>query len=542
MKQNVSGKQISRASFLKLGGAAALAGAVAVAASGCATDDAGGGQASGTTWDHETELVVIGSGLGGFTAALSAAMKGMKVILVEVSRHTGGGTSFCGGGLHCMGAGTTVEEYNIFTQYLSDTELGRQYSKDFLVLCGWLQDIGAAVSEPLIKPAFLTGPMLWLGEEAGLGCRGPRQFFDSMEALFAENGGTLMLQTTAQKILTDADDKIIGLKCHDKDGKTVRISTKAVVIASGGFQANEELRARYLGYQADMATIHAVPYCTGNGMKMAEELGASLAGSMSSFSATLAAAWPAVEFDTMPEDYEARDYVDGDDGKYWLYSEHIDYIPSDGIFLNLDGERYVDEGEVWYRIPQATVKQKRSTSIIICDSLAWESWMGLGTDGAYYTVRDQIEKVLCGDKVGGKYYKADSYEELADLMNASGIATHMINKSNFLKTMEEYNAAVFANAGADLRVPRVQGSNVPLLTGPFYAFPTRPAIYATWGGVMINTKAQVLDKNHEPIPGLYCCAPAAGGIMREVYTGAVGMAGVTGYWAGNAAAEDVTLL
>lgn len=210
--------------------------------------------------------------------------------------------------------------------------------------------------------------------------------------------------------------------------------------------------------------------------------------------------------------------------------------------MNLDGKRFVDEGEQWYRPIQAVSRQKRSTVVLVCDKPAWDAWTGMSADGAYFTIGDQIEKVLCGDKVGGKVYTADTLEDLADQLEASGIATHMMNKGAFLKTMAEYNAAVEAGEGASLDVPRKLGSQHAITEPPFYAFPCRPAIYATWGGVAINTRAQVLDINREVIPGLYAAFPTAGGVMREIYTGAVGMAGVTGWWAGKAVAEDLANL
>ncbi|MDR0514115.1 MAG: FAD-dependent oxidoreductase [Coriobacteriaceae bacterium] len=533
---------MSRAGFLRMSGAAALAGA-ALLTSACSADAGTPDQSAGPRWDAEYDVAVVGSGCGGFTAALTCAQQGLNTVLIEISKTTGGGSSFCGGILY-NSAGNTPESYDEWTEHLGSTELGHKYVTESQTWFHWIQDSGLTVVEPRMRTGYLQGVdnfMLAMGDEEGQYTYGCRAFFDSFEEVFAQNKGTLLLETRAEKILTDDEGKVIGLRCKDSSNKALRIAAKAVVIATGGFQGNEELRVRYLGPQADMATIHAVPYCTGNGLKMCEEVGASLAGAMSNFSATIAAAWPAKEFCTLPDDYEQRQY--DDEGKYWLYSQHLDFQPANCIYVNVDGLRYEDEDAHIYRLPQATIKQKRSTGIMVMDGPTWDAWQKTpGNFGLPMTVKEQFEKIILPqDKVGGMVYSGDTLEELADKMDASGIATHMVNKENLLHTVAEYNAAIEAGKGPSLEVPRY-GEHKPITTPPFYAYPTRPAIYATWGGVQINARSQVLDKNNQPITGLYCCAPTAGGIMREIYSGSIGAAGTTGMWAGNAIVKDITSL
>jgi succinate dehydrogenase/fumarate reductase flavoprotein subunit len=196
-----------------------------------------------------------------------------------------------------------------------------------------------------------------------------------------------------------------------------------------------------------------------------------------------------------------------------------------------------------YRIPQAMIKQKRATAIIIADKPKWENWLGtVPSFGLPFTAKENMEVAALSDETGGKIFSADTIEELADIMNATGVATYMVDKENLVREFNEYNTAIAEGRGASLEVSRALVTQEALIEPPFYAYPVRPGIYATWGGVAINTRAQALDKNNKPIPGLYVCAPTAGGIMREIYTGAICMAGTTGWWAGNAIAEDIVLL
>lgn len=531
MDASITRKQL----LASAGGVAALA--VAGSAASALADE--GARDAGAGADYSCDVVVAGSGAGGFTAALYAAQQGLNVIVVEVSKTTGGGSSYCGGILYNQ-AGEDAAAYDTYTEYMGATELGHKYADDSPKWLQWNVDSGLAVSsmEETVNGYVKSDTILCMGSEFGMYARGCREYFDSFEEKFAECGGTLLLETRAEKILKDDEGAICGLQCRTASDEKVIIAAKAVVIATGGFQGDAELRCRYLGDQADMATINGVPYCTGNGLRMCLEAGGSLGGAMSSFSAVLTPAWPAKELMADPEIYEAHDY--GDNGKVALYAEHFDFQPGDCIFVNNDGKRYADESGKYYRLPQATIKQKRATGIMLCDSVVWKDW--LATQGTYglagVTAEQQFDETICSEEVGGRVFSADTLEELADQMNASGIATYYVHKANLVKTVEEYNAAIEAGTGADLEIPR-SGDHAPLNTPPYYAYPTRPAIYATWGGVDINTRAQVLDINKHPIPGLYCCAPAAGGIMREVYTGAVGTAGVTGFWAGQSVVEDL---
>lgn len=133
---------------------------------------------------------------------------------------------------------------------------------------------------------------------------------------------------------------------------------------------------------------------------------------------------------------------------------------------------------------------------------------------------------------GGQVFSGNTIEELAGkLADAYGLYA-----SAFIRTIKDYNYAIDNKIAANLEVPRAANPN-KISTAPFYAVAVTPAVYHTFGGLLINEKAQVLDVQKEPIPNLYACPPVAG-IFREVYGGGIASAGTFGYIAGKTAAKS----
>ncbi len=538
--------EMSRSGFLKGGvgvGAAALACTVPAGVAAASEDAAMSEQA----WDYETDVVVVGSGIGGFCAALKAQEGGADTIIVEVNKWTGGGSAFCGG-VFCMMTATDDESLDMLTGGLGKDPLPRRFAKVFYDgLPNWLEDMGAAI----INPGAEGGWFCALGTLETLGVHGCRTFFDSLESIYAERGGRLLLETRAEHIMTTGDyDKVIeGLFCKDAAGNAVRIKAKAVVLACGGFQNDSELRVRYIGGDAHMASIMGVPWNTGSGMKMAQELGASLQGDMSGFTSTYVAAYPARNLEIDPKEFINYTFDHEDYGSvYFCADQHCDLTPKYCVLVNVDGKRYVDEGTYGHRYAELTAKQPFATGFMIFDSTGWETLME-GDEGSYQSTargyRGQFEEVITSDQIGGVIYKADSLEELADQMAAAETMNHRINKQAFLKTMADYNEKAEQGDGSALDPTRTAGTEswksrfAPIVTPPFYAWPVTAGIYFCHGGVAIDTNAQVLDTFKNPIPGLYAAAPTAGGIMNKIYTGAMAAAATTGFVAGESAAAEI---
>lgn len=260
---------------------------------------------------YECDMVVVGSGQGGFCAAIVAVKEGAKVVLVEISSTTGGAASWSLGGVHTMEV-NTWDEYVKLTEGLFNKELSEAFWKNYQEHIRWLVDIGAHITP---EPSQI-GARFGKGEPYHIACR---LYFDSLERIFKEAGGTLLLHTRALKLLTDEGGNLVGLRAKGPEG-IFDIKAKAVILACGGFFSNLELRQKYLGPNSYYASVLGTPYNMGDGMKMAQEVGASLGGHISSFGGLAGPAPPFRNPQLDREDYERRDYTSEGKVEYWILS------------------------------------------------------------------------------------------------------------------------------------------------------------------------------------------------------------------------------
>jgi hypothetical protein len=528
--------QMDRRGFVSgvAAGAVAAAGVAGMVAQGSAASAQE--QDSAAEFDRTCDVVVVGSGMGGMCAGVEALKDGAKdVIIVEISKWTGGGTSFAYGAVHGGSAGKTIETFDQFTEYTNTSDLAHKVYENFEPLLHWIQDdlqLPIDVNYDIDTP---FGRMLNADGEGNPSST--RYFMDQFAALFESLGGTILTQTRATRILMDDDrTRATGIQCLDADGNVLKIGASAVILSCGGWQNNTELKARYLGMDGNYARCMGTPYNTGAGLMMAQEAGASLQGSMRQWAGCFLAASPAKNPMEDPVSYEEYDYNADTYGKWWLYNTVIDQMDGRNIWVNCDGKRFVDENLPGLNSKHAVASQRHATAILICDSTVWEEWMATPAVSYIDTVGDQFD-IITSDAIGGKVFSADTIEELADKLNETGVATYMVNKANLVATIDEYNAAAEAGDGEAIFPPRSDAQNfVALSTPPFYAFPMQAAPYANYGGVAIDENAQVLDLSRKPIPGLYATVPCAGGVLNEFYTGTIAAAGITGRIAGSSAA------
>ncbi|NLJ58116.1 MAG: FAD-dependent oxidoreductase [Tissierellia bacterium] len=530
--------ELNRRDFLKKAaiGTAVVAGAGALSACGVAATNteqpapAPAAEAVETPekWDYETDVVIAGAGNGGLSAAAAAVDEGKKVILLEISSIVGGGSAWSGGVIHAWGL-QNFEEYNEYTEGLHHPVLAKLFvetlRKDYFP---WLESIGA----PLVPgDPNAYGPTIdpRLGEQGDIAHVGKRKYFNHLANFTESKGGTIMLNTRAYKLITNEDNHVIGLQAMNKEGQLINIKATSVILATGNFMANKEMLQKYVGPYADTARNMGVPYNTGDGIMMAQSVGAILSGGMSTWSGTFSALTPTTPVVDDPEEYERIVAEDPETmpgvgvGRISppMWVGLLNPTEAKGILVNLDGKRFRDESCViqskYARLPQAVLEQREGMAYMIADEIIAED-----TPGSHALVDQIIAE-------GGKVVVADSLEELAE-----GLSLQGVYKKVFLKTINEYNAAIDAGRADELDIPRVTG-HYKISTPPFYAIPTTAQIYCTYGGIEINEKTEVLDYQRRPIPGLYAVPPAAGGIFRSIYAGGIAIAGTFGYLAGKAA-------
>ena len=525
--------ELNRRDFLKKAavGTAMVAGAGALTACGVTQAPAPENSqpeqpaAEPEKWDYETDVVIAGAGNGGLSAAASVVDQGKKAIVLEISGVVGGGSAWSGGIIHAWGL-KDYEEYNEYTEGLHHPVLAKLFIETLRdEYFPWLDSIGA----PLVPgDPNAYGPVIdpRLGEQGDTAHVGKRKFFNYLADYAKGKGADFMLNTRAYKLITNDDNHVIGMQAMDKDGKLINIKATSVILSTGNFMANKEMMQKYIGPYADNARNMGVPYNTGDGIRLAESAGAMLSGSMSTWSGTFCALTPTVPVVDNPEEYERIAKEDPDTmpgvgaGRISppMWVGLLNPAEAKGILVNLDGKRFRDESCViqskYARLPQAVLQQKEGMAYMIADDIIAEE-----TPGSQMLIEQIIAE-------GGKVVIADTLEELAAGLHKQGVYEKV-----FLKTISDYNNAIDAGKADVLDVPRV-GGHYKISTPPFYAIPITSQIYCTYGGIEINEKTQVLDYQRRPIQGLYAVPPAAGGVMRSVYTGGIAIAGTFGYIAG----------
>lgn len=483
-------------------------------------------------WDYEADVVVVGSGNGGFNAAIAAAKAGAKVIVVEISSTTGGAAQYCSGVVHTMG-NNSWDDFVKYSEGRFNQELAKAFWENYVPNIEWLVAIGAAIT-PMEPPAI--GAFLGKGEPYPT-C--DRVYFDSLGSIFEEDGGTVLLNTSAREILTDEEGSIVGLRARGPEG-ALNIKAKALILACGGFFSNLELRQKYIGGNSAYTSVLGTPYNMGDGMRMAQEVGAALSGFMANVCSGTGPAYPFKNPQTDPEEYERRgstaEFGEGK-GEYWLVGYHRP--PKEQILVNWDGKRFFDESSEdamrgnheYFQGPNFWA-QRRAEAFSVYDGAMWDAVkdnVHTRTDIGDVTIAQCLDLLR---EYGGIVATADTIEALAEELAALNPGMH---RANFLKTVDEYNKAVTTGTTDELEVPRT-GVFAQIETPPFYAVLVTHYIVQNLGGVSINGNAQVLDSQRQVIPGLYAVPPTADcGLER--YLGGVSQAGTFGYIAGNHAAK-----
>jgi tricarballylate dehydrogenase len=315
-----------------------------------------------------------------------------------------------------------------------------------------------------------------------------------MEYESAKKAGIdVRFESKAQRLITDARGRVTGVEVKKPDGSTETIEAKAVVVASGGFEANVEMRTRYLGPNWDLARVRGTPYNTGDGIRMAMEVGAQPWGH---WSGCHAVQW----------DYNAPWHGDRKVGDN--FQKHSYPL---GIIVNIRGQRFVDEGAdfrnyTYVKYGRAVIEQPRRAAFQIFD-----------------------QKVI--DMLREEYRIREVTK--AEDMTLEGLAKKLeIDVAGFVDTVMRFNAAVqpgmFNPAVKDgkgtrgIDPPKCNWA-LPLAEPPFLGFKVTCGITFTFGGVRVDDGARVLDRAGRPIAGLHAAGELVGGLFFHNYPGGSGL-------------------
>lgn len=488
--------------------------------------------------DQTYDVVVVGGGNAGLCAALSAREQSARVLLVERSPEDqrGGNSAFTGGGMRMVHHGVdtvksvvpdlsegeiantdfgryTAEEYlddlGRVTQWYCDPDLAETLVRNSTETVQWLHGRGVRFVPRFGRYAFKhEGKFKFFGGtvvEAAGGGRGLVQF----EYTAAEKAGIDIRYGAQAVALVRTRAGVTGVRIN-VDGVEEMISAAAVVLAAGGFEANREWRTRYLGPGWDMAKVRGTRYNTGDGIRMALEVGAQPHGQWSGCHS--------VSWERYAPDFGELDRP--------ITASRNGY--PFGIMVNAEGKRFVDEGA---DLRNYTYAKYGRVVLAQPGSYAW------------HVFDKQAEHLLHEEyrSKGTTKVQADTLEELVARMED-------VEPEQFLKTVREYNAAVQRDVSFNPNVKdgrrtvglEINKSNwaLPLEKAPFVAYAVTCGITFTFGGLKIDTSTHVLDIADRPIPGLYAAGELVGGLFYFNYPGSSGlMAGsVFGRIAGREAA------
>ena len=492
----------------------ALAAALAAAGLDAADFTGSGDAAAAEDRVVDTDIVIVGAGGAGMTAAITAAEAGKNVVIVESQAMVGGNSVRATGGMNA--ADTPAQDENEFTEAagvektletaasewadnetitaLADTVAG-QWAEYQANPVGYFDSVELMELDTLIGGHGINDPALvetlcsnsadavaWLGEQgielSSVGAAGGASvkrihrpvddqglvisvgsyIIPRLQAKCEELGVEFIMNTTANEILTDANGAAVGIAATDKNGAAVTVNAKAVVLATGGFGANLDMVVEYKPELAGFMTTNAAG-AQGQGIDMAVAIGA---GTVDMDQIQI---HPTVEFNSSQ-----------------LITEGL---RGDGaILVNAEGNRFTDEVGTRDVVSAAEIAQTGSYSWLVIDQAMADA-----------------SSVIQGYINNGYTVTGETYEELAEAMGVDAAA--------FAATMDKWNAAVAA--GVDEEFGRTSFAN-PLDTAPYYAIKVTAGIHHTMGGLTINPQTQVLAGDGTVIDGLYAAGEVTGGV------------------------------
>lgn len=425
------------------------------------------------------DVAIVGAGMAGLVAAIEAAgahacildklppMIG-KDIRAIIPGGRGNETSRAGGGgLARFTLGALIDEllkqHNERGWGRVDMDLLRTYLENLPGDCRWLRDD--------LRVPFMESKTVYATSR--IKGRGPaliKMLYKAVE----ERGVDIWFETKALKLLTDKTGKINGIRLKNAGG-VADLKARNVILATGGFEGNHEMMLKYVGPEITYGTI--LTGCatnTGDGHLMAQEIGAQFSNMSVCHIRTT-----------------DKFYGEGP-------SRHMRLIYPLGIYVNIDCQRFVDEGiSDSDTIANSIACQPGNQAALIFDEKARARYPEVYK--AYPRAKEVIQA-------------ADSIEELAAKIDLS--------PANLKNTIAQFNESVKDGQATGLPVPKTQNA-LKIDTPPFYCFyPVLPGLNHPLGGLRINNRAQVLDRDNSPIPGLYAAGSIVNWCFGKPYTAA----------------------
>ena len=477
----------SRRSFLKIG-LAATAGSVGFAQAKPVFEP--------ETFDKEADVVIIGTGAAGSSAAARCAQLGLKVIVLEKLAVGGGSTTICNGGfaVSC----TDIQERKgikdspeLFEKELlamgkvNDPELVHTYVQSTLPTYQWIRGLGVEVND-VTTGAGMSVPRQHMVP--------PQQMLSIFREIVEKAGGEYFFRTAAKRLIVDKDGRVTGVEAQARKKTVTFRAKKGVVIAAGGWARSEDLLRRF-SPSAEKALKLGGLGNTGDGSKMAWALGADL----------LDVSYTKATYGFNPKTKSSA---------FVMYNG--------AIMVNLNGERYADESRPYKELGDLTLAQPDGIGVQLYDA----------------TIHNEAQKDPLARtdnlKKNNELYTAETIEDLAKAMG--------LPPEKLAATVKAYNDGLQKGADAFGRTSLSAGNGkpTPIVKAPFYGFRATAVLLSTYCGPKIDSRARVINIFGEHIEGLWAAGEGTGGLHGAAYMSgtSVGKAVVFGKLAAESIAES----
>ena len=484
-------------------------------------------ETAGETAERHVQALVIGAGGSGLAAAITLQEQGIETLVVDKMANAGGATALTGalinGGCSKQQAerGVTDDVQTMFMDAMVYGSFQNDARMTWLMVnntgdsVDWLHDtVGVEFEEAINHFPEHTNDRAFYPKG-----KQPGYLTGTMEQHYLSNGGELLLETRAQHLLTE-DGRVIGASCSTADG-TLNIYADVTLLATGGYGASVALRP------ADqMGTLfYGASSSTGDGIIMAEEVGA-----MTHYMQYLK---------SYPQGIEKP--LDGGnitaDGTTFRGNAYISPLASqavtlnDGaIYVNVEGERCMNENMDFVSIKKVTQKQTDMTVYLVMDQKGYDKWMGMMEVSAGLTP-EIVAPWLDADDGKPVFRKGATVEEAA--------AKAGIDAEKLSATVAHFNEMVAS--GKDDDFGRAEMSVGLDSDGPIYIVEQRLRMATSLGGLKTSTSFEVYDENEQAIDGLYACGEVIGGVHGDesMPSNCVAWAVTSGRLAAKAAADAV---
>jgi tricarballylate dehydrogenase len=489
---------------------------------------------------EEWDVIVVGSGNAGFSAAHSARQQGARVLLLEKApkEWAGGNSYFTAGAVRTSHGGLAdleplledmgedrrgrvdldpypeadfLADLRRVTRDRTDPELAGILVGESREIMSWLHDVGLRFELMFHRQAYEVDGRFQFWGGLALGVVGGGKGMIAQHLAAAEAGGVeIRFGAHVTGLVTGPSGEVCGVRVAGSEGIQT-LHAGSVILTSGGFEANPQMRAGYLGAGWDLALVRGTPYNTGDGIRMALDAGAQPYGN---WSGCHSVAWDAGAPAT--GDQELTNQLTR--GGYPF-----------GIVVNVEGRRFVDEGAdfrnyTYAKYGAAILEQTAGLAVQVFDAKA-----------------DPLLRPEEYRSAGITKVESDTLEGLAKELD--------IDVEQFVRTVEEFNGAITGGTFNPTIKDGVRTEGItppksnwaqPLDTPPYQAFPVTCGITFTFGGLRIDSEARVLDTTGQAIPGLYAAGELVGGLFYFNYPGGSGLTAgsVFGRRAGRSAVAD----